>query len=164
MYVPSSWVCVSHDLLSSLESSMSRGYSLLRIRYFPSSDVAPGVISREPRRLHFDILLRPSIRLIFLLRCCLVLALHLHPYVSRADLPDRTNFHEITWRWARKRDERNRLIITFDRNYGNETANYKKGLQAALGEGGEDFLMIWLRYDDRDNDYARHLSYDFRDS
>lgn len=43
-------------------------------------------------------------------------------------------------------------------------ANYKKGLQAALDEGRGDFLMTWLRYDDRDNYYARHLSYDFRDS
>lgn len=36
--------------------------------------------------------------------------------------------------------KRNRLIITFDRNYGNETANYKKELQAVPDEGGEDFL------------------------
>lgn len=86
------------------------------------------------------------------------------PYVSRADPSDRTNFHEITWHRACERDERNRLIITFDRNYGNETANYKKGLQAASSEGGGDFLMTRLRYNDRDNDYARHLSYDFRDS
>lgn len=153
---------VSHDLLSSLEGSTSRGYSLLRIRYFPPSDVAPGVISREPRRPHFGIPLRPSILSSF----CLV-AVSFWPSVLTfpcADPSDRTNFHEITWRRARERDERNRLIITFDRNYGNETANYKKGLQAASGDGGGDFLMTRLRYDDRDNDYARHLSYDFRDS
>lgn len=53
--------CVSYDLLSSLEGSTSRGYSLLRIRYFPPSDVAPGVISWEPRRLHFGIPFRPSL-------------------------------------------------------------------------------------------------------
>lgn len=40
---------------------------------------------------HSPLALRP---LIFLPRCCLVLALH--PYVPRADPPDRTNFHEIT--------------------------------------------------------------------
>lgn len=34
--------------------------------------------------------------LTFLLRRCLILALH--PYVPRADPPDRTNFHEITLR------------------------------------------------------------------
>lgn len=128
--------CVSHDVLSSLEGSTSQGYSLLRIRYFPPSDVASGVISREPRRLHFGIPLRPSI---LSSSCFAVSSLAFHPYVPRADPPDRTNFHEITWRQARERDERNRLIITFDRNYGNETANYKKRLQAVSGEGRGDF-------------------------
>jgi hypothetical protein len=37
--------------------------------------------------------------------------------------------------------EQGRLIITFDRNYGNETANYKKGLQAAPARAARDFLL-----------------------
>jgi len=62
----------------------------------------------------------------------------------------------------RGKGERGRLIITFDRNYGNETANYKKGLQAAPGQ-----VRTFLRRDDAndgDNGHARRLSYDFRDS
>jgi hypothetical protein len=84
---------------------------------------------------------------------------------------------------ARAGRERNRLIITFDRNYGNETANYKKELQAAPDARRRRRLSYdtTFRYDDDDddddggggggsgggggdNDYARRLSYDFRDS
>lgn len=48
---------VSHDLLYSVEGLMSRGYSLLRILYFPPRDIAPGVISQDLlSRLRFGVL------------------------------------------------------------------------------------------------------------
>lgn len=100
-------------------------------------------------------------------RRCLVLAstpAFLVPTRQIARISMKLRDTTVTGR-ASEHGERNRLIITFDRNYGNETANYKKGLQAALDEG----KARRLSYDTtttttRDNDYARRLSYDFRDS
>jgi len=73
--------------------------------------------------------------LIFLLRCLVA-----GPPSLRSSCRS-IRSHEFPWNyvtpsaWAGRAE----LIITFDRNYGNEMANYKKRLQAASGEGGGDF-------------------------
>jgi len=71
-----------------------RGYSLLRIRYFPWSDVAPGVISRDlPYRLFGIPLSRPRRAL----PDCSSLSRSGPPFSPRSSIPTHpTNFHEIT--------------------------------------------------------------------